>query len=288
MTPNMLSGLHEIADNYDAIFCDIWGVLHNGTTPFAGVPEALRQLKTSGKPVILLSNAPRPSSAAQQRLRNLGVPDDCYDEIVTSGNAAIDILSERTKRGETYYFVGADKDMDTIEGFEDHQAELETADFILLTGMHDDLSETPEDYHAPMQDWLNHNLTVICANPDRIVQMGDRILFCAGAIAEIYEGMGGNVVWLGKPYPYVYDLARKRVFERLNLPKDTQISILAIGDGPKTDIVGANQETLDVIYITGGLGSSETDFDLTDPEKIKQRLAQDGGYAFAAMKHLVW
>ena len=288
MTPNMLSGLHEVADNYDAIFCDIWGVLHNGAAPFKGVPEALQQFKASGKPVILLSNAPRPSSAAQQRLRNLSVPDDCYDEIVTSGNAAIHILSERTQRGETYHFVGAEKDMDTIKGFEDSQTELDKADYILLTGMQDHLTQTPEDYHAPMQEWLKHNLTLICANPDRIVQMGDRLLYCAGAIAEIYETMGGKVTWLGKPYPYVYELARQRALEHLNLAADAQINILAIGDGPKTDIIGANREALDVIYITGGLSSNETEFDLTDPEQFARRLAQDGGYAFAAMKHLVW
>lgn len=288
--PEKITGLEAVRDNYDALLCDVWGVIHNGVETFPGVVDALTNWKTSGGTVLLLTNAPRPARAVQQRLEAMGCPETAYDGIMSSGDAARRMLMARAENGDVCHFVGAPKDVDLLNGIDIDYAPAEEADFVLLAGMRDDLNETLEDYQPQIEAWGKHNLPVICANPDRIVQIGDRVMHCAGAMAERHEQNGGDVIWLGKPYQPIYETAAQRLKELTGLENPRT---LAVGDGFKTDILGANKAGLDVIFVTGGL--AETLGALLDtPEKAQQVLRDEAGadgapiHATYFLKYLVW
>ncbi len=282
--PEKVSGVQHLRQNYDVLLCDVWGVIHNGIQLFAGVEEALVSWRQSGGHVVLLTNAPRPASTVQKRLDALGLSRAAYDDILSSGDAARDMLKERAAKNQTCHFVGAGKDTDLVAGIDIAFAEADKADFILLTGMEDDTTETPDDYADAIRTWRQHNLTLICANPDRVVQIGDQIMYCAGALAEIYEQQGGTVIWLGKPYMPIYQTAANRVARLTDCPKQR---VLAIGDGHKTDILGANHAGYDVLYVTGGLAET-----LENPpetaEQAAQFLSQHDAFSRYFIKHLVW
>lgn len=284
LTVKMIAGLREIASGYSALICDVWGVLHNGSAPYPGVIEALSQFRAEeGKHVLLLSNAPRPGTTVRRRLSALGIAESCYDDVLTSGDAARILLTQRASHGHRAVHIGPDKDADLIAGLETAVCDEAQADYILLSGLYDDATQTPDDYAQAIQSWRARDFELVCANPDRLVPMGDGFIYCAGAVAEAYENAGGQVTWLGKPYPLIYQYARERLSSLSN-----KGSILAIGDGPKTDVLGANQAGLDVLFITGGLGRAQAVHDLQTPDGVAALLAEDGGYAMAAMEHLIW
>jgi HAD superfamily hydrolase (TIGR01459 family) len=280
--PRLISGFRELADNYNAILCDVWGVLHNGRDPFAGADAALVRFRDAGGKVLLLSNAPRPGATVTARLDEIGVARAAYDDILTSGDVARALLMERGQQNQTCHHIGPAKDADLLAGIDIRFADIDAADFILLSGLNDDNVETPEDYLSAMQTWHARNLQLVCANPDRQVQFGDRVIYCAGAVAEIYEQNGGDVVWLGKPYQPVYERARAQLNDML----DTPARILAIGDGPKTDIPGAQAADIDALFITGGLAGAVQNLDT--PDQIDAVLQAENTSALAAMRHLVW
>ena len=209
---------------------------------------------------------------------------EAYDGILSSGDAAREILSQRGAEGQVCYFVGATKDVDVLNGIDIEFAPAEDADFILLTGMSNDMEETLDDYADEIALWHKHNLPLICANPDRIVQIGEQVIYCAGALAEIYENNGGDVIWLGKPHLPIYDTGFSRLQKMTNMEKPR---ILAIGDGFKTDIPGANAANLDVLFITGGLSETLTQESQT-PEDVAAILRDYDSYAHYFMKHLIW
>ncbi len=280
----MIGGLAEVADKYDALICDIWGVLHNGAKLYPGVEDALRRfLALPNKHVLLLSNAPRPGTTVQARLREIGLADDCYSGILTSGDAARALVAEKHAGGLRGYHVGPAKDADLVAGFETALTDFDRADYILLSGLYDDMTETPADYSETIKTWRARGLDLICANPDRLVPFGDRFIYCAGAVAEAYEKEGGNVIWLGKPHAHVYTVARERLHTM-----GAGSRILAIGDGPKTDILGANRAEMDVLFIAGGLGQAQDSFDLNSAQGVSDFLATEGAHAQAALEHLVW
>ena len=205
--PRLITGFRELADDYNAILCDVWGVLHNGREPFVGADTALAQFREAGGKVLLLSNAPRPGATVMARLDEIGVSRDAYDDILTSGDVARALLVERGQENKACHHIGPAKDADLLAGIDIRFTEIDEADFILLSGMNNDTVETPDDYRDAMDIWHKHKLQLVCANPDRQVQFGDRVIYCAGAVAEIYEQNGGDVVWLGKPYQPVYERA---------------------------------------------------------------------------------
>ncbi|MGC6476194.1 MAG: TIGR01459 family HAD-type hydrolase [Parvibaculales bacterium] len=282
--PEKLIGVQQLRQSYDVLLCDVWGVIHNGINLFAGVEEALVKWRQNGGHVVLLTNAPRPATTVQKRLDSLGLSREAYDDILSSGDAARDMLQERAAENQSCHFVGAGKDTDLVAGIDIEFTDVEEADFILLTGMEDDTIETPEDYADAIKNWRQHNLTLICANPDRVVQIGDKVMYCAGALAEIYEQQGGRVIWLGKPYGPIYQTAAKRVARLSDCPKHR---VLAIGDGHKTDIAGANHAGYDVLYVTGGLAETLENPPET-PEQAAQFLNQHDAFSRYFMKHLVW
>ncbi len=282
--PEKINGIQDLRLKYDVLLCDVWGVVHNGLALFEGIDTALKNWREGGGKVVLLTNAPRPAATVQQRLDALGLGRNCYDDIMSSGDGARDMLEQRAARGQKCHFVGAKKDMDLLVGIEIEYTNVEAADFILLTGMVDDGVETPDDYAQDIVLWKQHNLPLICANPDRCVQIGGTLIYCAGALAEIYEKNGGEVIWLGKPYLPIYETAAARIAKLIQADKSR---ILAIGDGHKTDILGANGAGYDVLYIMGGLAKT-LDEPLETSLQVAKFLSQHQAFAGYYIKHLIW
>ena len=269
--------IHSLADltgRYDAVFCDLWGCLHNGKTAFPAAVAALQGFRATGGKVVLLTNAPRPKSSVIKQLDGLGAPRDCWDIVVTSGDAAqMGMLSGAV--GRRVHFIGAPKDEPFFTDFAEDLAAyaatqppitrvpLAEAEGIVCTGLADDLTETPDDYRAALLLGKTRDLPMLCANPDIVVDMGDKRLYCAGALAQAYEAMGGTALYFGKPHPPIYDLARRRLAEA-GAPADPQI--LCIGDGINTDIQGGIGEVLDTLFITGGLEAERFGADVEAPE----------------------
>ena len=271
----IIANLAQISDRYDAVFCDLWGCLHNGVTPFPAAVAALQAFRAKGGKVILLTNAPRPKSSIIKQLDDMAVPRDAWDDVVTSGDAAqYAMLSGAV--GHKINFIGAPKDESFFTDFaEDLQAVAAgnppiervapiDAQGIVVTGLVDDLTETPEDYRATLLLAKNLNLPMLCANPDIIVHFGDKLLYCAGALAKLYEELGGTALYFGKPHPPIYDLARRRL-TALGGAEDARI--LCIGDGIHTDVQGAIGESLDALFVTGGIAHESFGTESHNPNK---------------------
>jgi HAD superfamily hydrolase (TIGR01459 family) len=253
MTARIIHALSDISDQYDAIFCDVWGVIHNGRTAFGPSCDALAAFRASGKPVILISNAPRPSSIIPGQLKHLGVRRDAWDAIVTSGDAT---RAEIEKRGPRGYKIGPSKDEGLYEGLPVDFRPLESADYVICTGLRDDLSEPPESYRPELAALAARNLPFICANPDRVVQFGGQLIPCAGALADIYEELGGDVIMAGKPFAPIYDLtiAAAEVCAGKALDRSR---LLCVGDGVQTDVAGAVNQKLDCLFVAAGIHADE-------------------------------
>lgn len=275
---DLIASLASVADGYDAVFCDLWGCLHNGQTPFPAAVAALRAFRAQGKTVLLLTNSPRPKSSVIAQLARIGVPTDAWDEIVSSGDASqYAMLSGAV--GTRIHHIGAIKD-ETF--FTDPPADapalaitrvpLAEAEGVVCTGLKDDLTETPEDYRASLLMMKAKGLTLLCANPDLIVDLGERRLFCAGALAQAYEAMGGTALYYGKPHPPIYDLARRRLSA---LTGQDEARILAIGDGIATDIQGGIGEGIDTLFITAGIAAHEFGPDPAQPDPARLRVWLD-------------
>ena len=282
--PKILIGFSEIAADYDAVLCDIWGVLHNGRAPFDGVDDALEAYRNQGGKVLLLSNAPRPGETALKRLDTIGNRKTSYDGILTSGDATRAKLTELGQSGKSCCHIGPEKDADLIAGLDIEFTEIERADVVLFSGMYDDMTESPQDYQPLLTEMQARGLPMICPNPDRTVPFDDKVIYCAGAVAELYETMGGQVIWMGKPYPVVYARAQTLLAEMTGMDAPR---VLAIGDGPKTDIPGAAAAGIDALFITGGLaGASGAKLDTA--EDIATVLAEENTQSAFAMRHLIW
>lgn len=270
----IIRSLAELTGRYDAVFCDLWGCLHNGKAAFPAAVAALQGFRATGGKVVLLTNAPRPQSSVIRQLDGLGVPRDAWDIVVTSGDAAqMGMLSGAV--GRKVHHIGAPKDEPFFTDFAEDLASyaasqppitrvpLKDAQGIVCTGLADDLTETPEDYRAALLLGKTMGLTMLCANPDIVVDMGDKRLYCAGALAQMYEQMGGSTLYFGKPHPPIYDLARRRLAEA-GAPSDPQV--LCIGDGIFTDVQGGMSEGLDTLFVTGGLEAERFGNDVENPE----------------------
>ncbi len=269
----ILRSLADLSGRYDAVFCDLWGCLHNGKTAFPAAVAALQGFRATGGKVVLLTNSPRPKSSVIKQLDGMNVPRDAWDLIATSGDAAqMGMLSGAV--GRKVHHIGAPKDETFFTDFADDLAgyaatqppitrvPLKEAEGIVCTGLFDDLTETPDDYRAALLLGKTLGLPMLCANPDIVVDMGDKRLYCAGALAQMYEQMGGTALYFGKPHPPIYDLARRRLAES----GVTDPQILCIGDGIRTDIQGGIGEGLDTLFITGGLEAERFGPDIEAPE----------------------
>jgi HAD superfamily hydrolase (TIGR01459 family) len=270
----IIRSLADLSGRYDAVFCDLWGCLHNGKTAFPAAVAALQGFRQAGGKVVLLTNAPRPKASVVKQLQGLKVSRDAWDIVVTSGDAAqMGMISGAV--GQMVHHIGAPKDEVFFTDFAEdlaeyaltrpviHRVALEEAQGIVCTGLKDDMTETPDDYRAALLMGKTLGLPMLCANPDIVVDLGDKRLYCAGALAQAYEAMGGTALYFGKPHPPIYDLARRRLAE--SGAADPQI--LCIGDGIATDIQGGMGEGLDTLFITGGLAADAFGPDAENPDK---------------------
>ena len=271
---DLIASLAAVSDRYDAVFCDLWGCLHNGKTPFPAAVAALRAFRAGGGQVVLLTNSPRPRRSVQAQLAGLGVPEDIWDDIVSSGDASQYALLSGAI-GQRVHHIGAAKDevfftdlpADAHDPVPVARVPLAEAEGVVVTGLRDDLTETPDDYRATLLMMKTQGLPMLCANPDLIVDLGERRLYCAGALAQAYEAMGGTALYYGKPYPPVYDLARRRLSSRTGREDH---AILAIGDGINTDVQGGIGEGIDTLFVTGGIAAHEfgPDPERPDPARL--------------------
>ncbi|MEM8811489.1 MAG: TIGR01459 family HAD-type hydrolase [Pseudomonadota bacterium] len=283
----IVPGLSSLRDDYDAILCDVWGVIHNGVAVFDEAAEALSTFRREmGGTVILITNAPRPYEPILVQLDNLGFPKDAYDAVVTSGDVTAELL--KAEGHKAVYHIGPERDQSLFDELEMARVSPEESDTIVCTGLFDDGTETPDDYRESLASMAGRGMRMICANPDIVVERGTTMLYCAGALAEVYDELGGEAVRLGKPYSPIYKLARARVAEtRQTAIEDDRI--LAIGDGMFTDIKGAGEAGFDALFITGGIHSADFGpVEDPDPEAVAHRLRTEGLTARAAIPKLRW
>jgi HAD superfamily hydrolase (TIGR01459 family) len=280
-SPPRLRGLSDIAADYDAAICDVWGVLHNGREAFLPAAEAMRRFRSERGPVVLLSNAPRLADGVEGMFDRVGLPRDFYDGIVTSGLAARDDLARRSHaRTLPLFYLGPPRDNPLFDGLNIRLTRPEEAEVVLCTGFYDDDTETPDDYRAMLERFKARSLPFLCANPDIVVQRGDKLIYCAGAIARLYESIGGEVVYYGKPYPAVFEKALEKARSVASA-----VSPLVIGDGLETDIAGANRMGLDALFIAGGIHASEL---RENADSLARLFAKSGVAAVGAMPVLRW
>jgi HAD superfamily hydrolase (TIGR01450 family) len=256
-----IGSLGDVVTYYDVILCDVWGVLHNGVSAFADASFALRKAREHGLVVVLITNSPRPHGSVTAQLRGLGVLDEAYDRIVTSGDVTRALIAEGPKK---VYFIGADRDHPLLDGLDVVQVREDEAEIIVCAGFVDDENETPEMYRELLARLAARGIAMICANPDLVVERGHRLIPCAGALAALYEELGGKTLIAGKPHKPIYTAslgaaaeARHATFEHGR--------VLAIGDGMPTDVRGAISEGLDLLYISAGIHARDyMDGDTTD------------------------
>ena len=284
-----IAGLSEISDRYDAILCDIWGVLHNGVASFAQASDALVSFRRRGGTVILISNAPRPSPPITRQVLKLGVSPDAFDAVVTSGDVTIGLMEQQA--GDRVLHIGPERDLSLFDaameatGVRSKLVSLEDAQYALCTGLRNDETETPDDYEPELRAMATRGMMMICANPDIVIHRGDTLIYCAGALAGRYENLGGSVIYAGKPHAPIYD----RAFALAEGVRGAPIAkrrVLAIGDGMRTDIVGAMRAGLDALFVTGGIHRSlhgETPASPADPIELQQLYDESDVWPVAAI-----
>lgn len=287
--PELLAGLSGLSANYDAVFCDIWGVIHNGRQHFPPAYEALRRFKAEVGPVILISNSPRPQDDLVKQLASLGIFEDGYSAIVSSGDATREYLRKFAPSGPAWR-IGDPREQNLYAGIDiDLTGTPQTAAFISCTSPFDDENDTLEQYTHAFTIAAERGLVMICANPDKVVQRGDKIIMCAGSLADHYMGLGGEVIMAGKPYAPIYELCYAALEKMTGKPVDKS-RILAIGDGLPTDVLGANRQGLDLIFIAAGIhvvAATDTRGKL-DPLLLKNLLDAETAEARFVAEGLHW
>ena len=244
-----IASLDAIAGNYAAILSDVWGVVHNGEAAFPDAASALQRARARGIAVVLITNSPRRHDDVERQLAVLGVPEDSWDAVVTSGDVTRELISQGPRR---VFHLGPDRDLSLYEGLDVEMVEEFEADAVVCTGLFEDEIETPDDYDEMLRRIRSRDLPFICANPDIVVERGDRLIWCAGALARDYGLLGGRTLVSGKPHRPIYEAtlaAASAILGRTVAVKEA----LAIGDGMLTDVKGAADHGIDVLYVTGGI-----------------------------------
>jgi HAD superfamily hydrolase (TIGR01459 family) len=275
--------LRDLIGGVELVLSDIWGVVHNGLESFPEACEALQTFRQQGGTVILITNAPRPADSVQRQLRKLGVADETYDAIVSSGDLTRHFVADHP--GKKIFWVGPERDSSIHRGLDATLTSLEAADYIICTGLFDDETESAEDYRAMLLQARERGLTLVCANPDIVVERGDRLIYCAGAIAELYRELGGEVIFYGKPHRPIYERAMALAAEQRGKPAEPG-RVLAIGDSVRTDLAGAHEFGIDCLFVTRGIHSEEFEgIDQLDPASVKELF---GHPPRALMRELRW
>ena len=274
----IINSLDEISHNYDALFVDLWGCVHNGITAYASAVNALVEYRKNGGKVVLVTNSPKPRISLEKQLLNFNVPKICYDTMATSGDSARTAMFMGAV-GKKIYFIGEPRDQGFFEPISVirspiviEQVSIKNAEGIVCTGPFDgsaDPSVNKENFLFAIQNGMKF----LCANPDIVVDRGENRQWCAGALAKMYAEMGGESLYFGKPHSAIYNLARIRLAQLGSKVDDKKI--LAIGDGVNTDIKGANSEEIDSLFVTGGLAAKETKTSYNpNPEALKKYITE--------------
>jgi HAD superfamily hydrolase (TIGR01459 family) len=283
MTLRFVERLRDVVDGVEVVLSDIWGVVHNGLESFPEACAALNSYRKQGGTVILITNAPRPADSVQRQLRKLGVADDTYDAIVSSGDLTRHFVADHP--GKKFYWVGPERDSSIHRGLDPVITQLDEADYIICTGLFDDETESAEDYRPMLHKALERKLPLICANPDIVVERGDRLIYCAGAIAELYRELGGEAVFYGKPHRPIYERAMALAAAQRGHPAELR-HVLAVGDSVRTDLAGAHGFGIDCLFVTRGIHSEEfAGIDQLDPASVKELF---GHPPRALMRELRW
>ena len=253
---NVIEAFSEISDKYTAVICDLWGCLHNGLKSFPEALRALEQFKASNGKVVLVTNAPRPIGNVEYQIASLGIKDSHYDILLTSGELTSNYINKICENNLRVFHIGGKrhhsiyKDMIHEQKISIELEDIARADLIVCTEPFDPSKDELADYTNTLKVGIDKKLTLLCANPDLVVDVGNAREMCAGSLASMYEKMGGKVIYFGKPHNNIY----QEVYSFLNkLGKPKAESILCIGDGLNTDIRGANNEELDSLLVVGGL-----------------------------------
>jgi HAD superfamily hydrolase (TIGR01450 family) len=252
MMTRSISTLGDVTDAYDVILCDVWGVLHNGIDAFPLAGEALTAARGKGLTVVLITNSPRPAIGVIPQLRAIGVPDSAYDRIVTSGDVTRTLIAAGPKK---VFLLGPERDLPLFDGLDVDVVSKDEADCVVCTGFFDDEVEQPEDYRDILTAFVARKVPLICANPDLVVERGHRIIPCAGAVAAFYTALGGETRIAGKPHKPIYEATLAAAREARG--EFDKARVLAIGDGMPTDVKGAVDAGLDLLYISGGIHAAD-------------------------------
>lgn len=279
----IIETISSLSSELEAWLVDLWGVMHNGLAPFPGAVEACRRFREQGGLVVLLSNAPRPWMSVAEQLDRIGAPSETYDAIVSSGDATRLLLRERGRAN--IYHLGPDRDLGLYDGLGVARVEASRAEAIVCTGLFNDEEETAADYRVPLEGFAARALPMVCANPDLSVERGNRVIPCAGAVAKLYEELGGAVTYAGKPYPGIYAMAFAAI-DGLAGRSVAKNKILAIGDGVRTDIAGAAAAGVRSVYIASGVNMAAGA--KLDAQTLLGLFAEEAGRPVAAMTKLAW
>jgi HAD superfamily hydrolase (TIGR01459 family) len=285
-TPPLTAHFATLAPRYDVLLCDVWGVVHNGVAATEESCAALIRFRSQGSTVVLITNAPRPGDFVQAFIDALKVPREAYDGIVSSGDVTRSLVAARA--GQRVFHVGPERDLPIFEGLDVEIAPIERADFAVCSGLYDDTRETPQDYAKLIDEMHARKLAMICANPDVVVERGDHLVYCAGAIADLYAHSGGHVIYAGKPYRPIYEQAIARA-QGLRGRAVDHARVMAIGDSVRTDLKGAADFNIDSLFVTAGIHAQELGGrDEPDPTALHNFLAAAGVSPTAVMRRLEW
>jgi HAD superfamily hydrolase (TIGR01459 family) len=284
--PILIPNFSVLAPDYDVLLSDVWGVIHNGIAAHPHACDALMRMRARGGVVILITNAPRPSEVVSRQLERLHVPRETYDAIVSSGDVTRSVIEQR--RGQSLYHLGPERDRSIFSGLNVKFAPPEKADYIVCSGLEDDESETPEDYRPRLESMLARNLFMVCGNPDVVVERGSTLVYCAGAIADLYATMGGQVLYAGKPYNPIYEMALAKA-ESAASRKVALSRVLAVGDSVRTDLKGARTMGVDFLFVTSGIHAEELGSrEQPDSAALSAAFNAAGGMPRAVMRELKW
>jgi HAD superfamily hydrolase (TIGR01459 family) len=284
--PALTEHFGMLAERYDVILCDVWGVVHNSIVAAPSACDALLRFRARGGTVILITNAPRPGATVLRQLDSLGVSREAYDDIVSSGDVTRALIARRD--GQAALHIGPDRDLGIFTGLALQFADAQAADYIVCTGLFDDDAETPDDYRKLLSQLRSRELFMICANPDLVVERGTKLIYCAGAIADLYQSQGGEVLYAGKPHPPIYEEALAKAAARRDEPI-ARNRVIAIGDSIRTDIKGAVALGIDCVFVTAGIHAEELGpRDNPDVRALRRLFAEAGTRPTAVMRELVW
>lgn len=281
--PDQPEALDAIVDRYSVILCDVWGVVHNGIRTYRAAAAALQRARSGGLIVVLVTNAPRPHGAIEQQLDQLGVDRDSWDRVVTSGDVTRALIRSCPKR---IFHLGPERCLSLFEGLDVSLETEDAAEAIVCTGFFDDETEIPEDYADLLTRFHRRDLPFVCANPDIVVERGERLIWCAGALARDYAALGGQTLIAGKPHRPIYVEALLQASKLLGRPVQPA-ETLAIGDGVATDVAGAQENGIDMLYISGGIHARDYgDVHDPDPQLLAAFLANHNSIPVATMPSL--